>query len=58
MSHSAKEKLQSENNAKSIAKTKVHPAISALIRVLARQAAEEDFKAMLKLQEAANDNDQ
>ncbi|MEO1222409.1 MAG: hypothetical protein AAFY42_13890 [Pseudomonadota bacterium] len=32
-------------------------AIQALVKQLARQAAEKDFEALVKLQEAANDND-
>lgn len=57
MQRRANQKKNEQRTGGQAQKSRADLALIALVRLLARQAAEHDFQASQKAQEAANDND-
>lgn len=57
MPHKATHKKKGQRVGEPTLQSRMDMALIALVKLLARQAAEQDYKALLIAQEAANDND-
>jgi len=55
--HTATQKKKNQRVGSSAPQSRTDMALIALVKLLARQAAEQDYKASQIVQEAANDND-
>lgn len=57
MSRDATRKLKDRTTARQKPESRADATLIAIVRLLARQAAEKDYAALVKAQEAANDNE-